>query len=97
ALLVGTDTMALGAMRAIRERGRRIPDDISVISFDNAEVAAYTEPPLTTVGFKFAQQDTIAIKYLIELLTDSDMELHQRVLLPDLVVRESTRPVSEET
>ncbi|MBO0796428.1 MAG: LacI family DNA-binding transcriptional regulator, partial [Ktedonobacteraceae bacterium] len=37
ALLVGTDTMALGAMRAIRERGRRIPDDISVISFDNAE------------------------------------------------------------
>lgn len=96
-LMVGTDTMALGAMRAIREQGLRIPEDISVISFDNAETAPYTEPPLTTVDFKFTQQDTLAIKYLIELLTDPTMELHQRILLPDLVIRASTmRPFSPE-
>ncbi len=90
AVLVGSDTMALGAMRAIREHGLRIPDDVSVISFDNAELAAFTEPPLTTIDFDFSQQDAMAVKYLIEILSDPDMKLHQRILLPNLVVREST-------
>lgn len=91
AVLVGSDTMALGAMRALREHGLRIPDDVSVISFDNAELAAFTEPPLTTIDFDFSQQDAMAVKYLIEILNDPDMKLHQRILLPNLVVRESTR------
>ncbi|GHO46220.1 LacI family DNA-binding transcriptional regulator [Ktedonospora formicarum] len=91
ALLAGTDTMAFGAMRALREHGLRIPDDVSVISFDNAELAAYTEPPLTTVDFKFSKQDEMAVKYLIELLNDPELELHQRILIPNLVIRESTR------
>jgi LacI family transcriptional regulator len=91
AALVGSDTMALGAMRALREHGLRIPEDVSIISFDNAELAAYTEPPLTTIDFDFSQQDTIAVKYLIEILNDPDMKLHQRILLPGLIVRESTR------
>ncbi|MBV9712271.1 MAG: substrate-binding domain-containing protein, partial [Ktedonobacteraceae bacterium] len=68
-----------------------IPDDVSVISFDNAELAAFTEPPLTTIDFDFSQQNAMAINYLIELLNDPDMILHQRVLLPNLVVRASTR------
>ena len=90
AVLVGSDTMALGAMRALREHGQRIPEDVSVISFDNAELAAFTEPPLTTIDFDFSQQDAMAVKYLIEILGDPDMKLHQRILLPNLVVREST-------
>jgi LacI family transcriptional regulator len=91
AVLVGSDTMALGAMRALREYGLAIPQDVSVLSFDNAELAAFTEPPLTTINFDFRQQDTIAINYLVEILNNPDMKLHQRVLLPDLIVRESTR------
>ncbi len=83
--------MALGAMRALREHSLRIPDDVSVISFDNAELAAFTEPPLTTIDFDFRQQDTMAVKYLIEILNNPDMLLHQRILLPNLIVRESTR------
>lgn len=90
ALMAGTDTMAFGVMHALREHGLRIPEDVSVISFDNAELAAHTEPPLTTVEFKFSKQDEMAIKYLIEQLNDPDMELHQRILLPDLIVRKST-------
>src|SRR5579884_3377780 len=95
ALLVGSDTIALGAMRALHEQGLRIPDDISVVSFDNAELAAYTVPALTTVDFKFAQQDVMTVKYLIDILKDPEMELHQRVLLPNLVVRESTRALAD--
>jgi len=91
ALLVGTDTMALGAMRALREHGLRIPQDISVVGFDNAEMSAYTEPPLTTIDFKFAKQDAMTVKYLIDILSDPEMELHQRVLMPYLVIRESTQ------
>jgi DNA-binding LacI/PurR family transcriptional regulator len=83
--------MALGAMRALRERGLRIPEDVSVASFDNTEFAAYIEPPLTTIDFRFATQDEMAVKYLIDLLSEPGMELHQRVLMPDIVVRESTR------
>ncbi|HEX2906013.1 MAG TPA: LacI family DNA-binding transcriptional regulator [Phototrophicaceae bacterium] len=91
ALLAGTDNMAMGALRALHERGLRIPRDVSVMSFDNTELANYTEPPLTTVDFRFAKQDEIAVKYLIELINNPDTELHQRVLMPDLVIRESTR------
>ncbi len=96
ALLVGTDHMAVGAMRALRSRGLNIPHDVSIVSFDNAEIAIYLEPPLTTVDFKFSKQDELAVKYLLEIINDPDMELHQRVLMPDLVVRESTRPLTRD-
>ncbi len=96
AVLVGSDTMALGALRALRESGRRIPDDVSVMSFDNAELAAFTEPPLTTIDFDFKQQDTMAVRYLVEILAHPDMKLYQRVLLPELIIRESTRRIDAE-
>lgn len=92
ALLAGTDTMAMGAIRALREHGLRVPADVSVVSFNNEEIAAYVEPPLTTVDFKFEKQDTMAVKYLINILADPDMELHQRILVPDLIIRESACP-----
>ena len=91
AIVIGTDKMALGAMRALRERGIRIPDDVSIVSMDNAELAAYVDPPLTTVEFKFEKQDELVVKYLVELIRDPDMQVHQRVLMPSLIVRESTR------
>jgi LacI family transcriptional regulator len=45
---------------------------------------------LTTLDFDFSQQDAMAVKYLIEILNDPDMKLHQPILLPNLAVREST-------
>jgi DNA-binding LacI/PurR family transcriptional regulator len=97
AVLVGSDTMALGALRALREGDRHIPADVSVMSFDNAELAAFTEPPLTTVDFDFRQQDTMAVRYLVEILDNPDMKLYQRILLPDLIIRESTRHINVES
>ncbi|MBK9121694.1 MAG: LacI family DNA-binding transcriptional regulator [Chloroflexi bacterium] len=94
ALIVGTDNMALGALRALREAGLRVPDDVSVISFDNSELSQYTEPPLTTVEFKFSKQDEIAVKFLLELIADPTIELHHRVLSPTLIERASTRALT---
>jgi DNA-binding LacI/PurR family transcriptional regulator len=89
AVMAGSDTMAFGAIRALHEHGLRVPDDVSVISFDNADLAAFTEPSLTTINFDFNEQDATAVKYLIEILKNPNMKLHQRILLPDLIVRES--------
>ncbi|HEY0755243.1 MAG TPA: LacI family DNA-binding transcriptional regulator [Ktedonobacteraceae bacterium] len=94
AIMVGSDTMALGALRALRERGLRVPEDISLLSFDNVELAAFTDPPLTTIHFDFKQQDTMVINYLLEILNNPDMKLYQRVLLPDLIIRQSTRNIN---
>ena len=53
ALFAGNDQMALGAMRALREAGRRVPRDVSVVGFDDVPEAAYYEPPLTTIRQDF--------------------------------------------
>ena len=84
--------MALGAMSALRERGLRIPDDVSIVGFDNTEFAMYLDPPLTTVGVKFAKQDEMAVRYLVDIISNPDMDLYQHVLMPDLIVRESACP-----
>lgn len=94
AVVIGTDNMALGAMHAFREAGLRVPEDVSVVSYDNTEFAGYLEPPLTTVDFSFGQQDEVAINYLLELLESPDAAAHQRVLTPSLVVRKSTAAVA---
>lgn len=90
AVVIGTDNMALGAMHAFRELGRSIPDDLSVVSYDNTEFASYLDPPLTTVDFAFDQQDEVVVDYLLELLDEPTTAAHQRVLTPSLVVRDST-------
>lgn len=90
-LIVGTDSMALGALRALHESGRRIPEDVSVISFDNSELSQYTEPPLTTVEFEFVKQDELTIRFLLELINNPQTELHHRILTPNLLIRQSTR------
>ena len=97
AIVIGTDNMAVGALRALREKGRRVPDDVSVVSFDNVELAVYLDPPLTTVDFNFVQQNELAVNYLIELLAKPTMDLPHTVLTAELIVRESTGPAKRKT
>ncbi len=94
AIVVGSDNMALGALRALREAGLRVPEDVSVVGYDNTEHSSYTTPSLTTVDFKFARQDELVVKYLIGLIDDPQKERHQHVLMSDLIVRESTRALT---
>lgn len=93
ALLAGTDNMAIGALRALREAGLRVPDDVSVIGFDNIEMAEYIDPPLTTIDFRFSKQDVMVIDYLIDIITNRELELHHRMLMPDLIIRGSTKQI----
>jgi len=92
AVFTANDQMALGLLRALHERGRRVPADISVVGFDDMEEAAYFWPPLTTVKQSFAEVGRRAVDALIREIQSGEHE-HQEVLVPtQLVVRASTAP-----
>jgi DNA-binding LacI/PurR family transcriptional regulator len=90
-LVAGNDYMALGAIRALYEDGRRVPDDISVVGFDDIPEAAYFSPPLTTVRQDFEALGKACIEFLVSLIEDPDVTVHQRVLYPELIIRQSTQ------
>ena len=79
--------MALGLMRALNERGLRVPQDISIIGFDDHEFASQFDPPLTTV-----RQDFVALGRLcVSSLQDSEPDA-RHTISPDLIIRKSTEP-----
>lgn len=85
------DMSALGAMRAIRVKGLRVPADISVTGFDDLFFAAYTEPPLTTVRQPMRRMGQLATESLLKLMAGAD-SVPQIRIEAELVVRESTGP-----
>jgi len=84
--------MAIGALRAIHESGRRVPDDISIVGFDDIELSAYTSPPLTTVAQPKDRIGVLAVDMLLERVTGRRFEARKVVLQPELRVRASTAP-----
>ncbi|MGQ9650780.1 MAG: LacI family DNA-binding transcriptional regulator [Phycisphaerae bacterium] len=96
AAMYPNDYMAVGGLRMFRERGIRVPDDVSVTGFDDIELARYCEIPLTTAAFPIRQLGEMAIRELVSLLGRSDRGGEQPTvdvaLRPTLVVRQSTGP-----
>ncbi len=64
------DLMAIGAMRAVRASGRTVPGDVSVVGFDDVAIAAYTDPPLTTIAQAIGELGRWAVERLVERLAD---------------------------
>jgi PAS domain S-box-containing protein len=82
------DEMAIGAMTALQERGLRVPDDVSVVGFDDLEEARYAAPPLTTIRQPRYEQGRRAAEMLLALLAGENVP--ERVALPtELVLRQS--------
>jgi DNA-binding LacI/PurR family transcriptional regulator len=90
ALACANDYLALGALRALHENGRRVPDDVSVVGYDDVESAEYYTPPLTTVKQDFTAVGKEAVLYLVDLIEEPPAVVHRRVLTPSLLVRQST-------
>jgi LacI family transcriptional regulator len=89
AAFVASDSVALGAIAAIRERGLKIPQDIAIVGFDDIPIAKFLNPPLTTVHLPAIELGKRAGVLLINLLKNDRFE-HQHVILgTDLVIRES--------
>jgi transcriptional regulator, LacI family len=92
AVFCSNDEMAIGAMRALIARGLRVPEDVSVVGFDDIRFSRYTSPSLTTVAQPKNALGREAMTMLIELLNDPEVPPRKRVLSADLVIRGSTGP-----
>ena len=93
AVFAGNDSMALGAHTALREHGLRVPDDISLVGFDDVPESAHFVPGLTTVQQDFDRMGRLATEFIVSLVESPDTPIYQRVLQPKLIVRESTRSI----
>jgi DNA-binding LacI/PurR family transcriptional regulator len=91
AVFCSNDTIALGLIRALAEAGRRVPEDVSVIGFDDMPEAGYFLPPLTTVRQDFSELGRRALGSLVERISGGDPGRHVRVP-PELVIRASAAP-----
>ncbi len=88
AVFVASDLMAHGALGALKRAGRRVPDDVAVIGFDDIELARYTEPPLTTVRQPILELGRQLARQLLRLIDGNEVE-PSLVLPTSLVIRES--------
>ncbi len=93
AVFAGNDSIAFGAIRAVRERGRRVPEDVSIIGFDNLEVSAIIDPPLTTVHQPKYEMGEAGIEMLLKAAAKGERGMvEHRVLGVQLIERHSCRP-----
>jgi DNA-binding LacI/PurR family transcriptional regulator len=91
ALLAYHDLSAIGAMRALRESGLRVPEDVSVMGFDDINSAAFQSPSLTTVRQPLDKMGAVAAEILLQRIHGGENP-REVVVEPELVVRESTGP-----
>jgi LacI family transcriptional regulator, repressor for deo operon, udp, cdd, tsx, nupC, and nupG len=89
-LVCGSDLMALGAVRAARQRGLAVPADVSVVGYDDSPLMAFTDPPLTTLRQPVAAMAVAAVRTLLDEIQGQAAPYSEYVFRPELVVRGST-------
>jgi LacI family transcriptional regulator len=95
AILASNDVMAFGVMDAVRNCGLRIPDDISVVGFDDIPQASLTRPALTTVNQPLEKMGRVATQILLDLLNEPEKKVKRIELPTELIIRDSCRPLSK--
>lgn len=91
-IVCASDPLALGAIRAVRRSGLRVPDDVSVIGYDDSAFMNCTEPPLTTVRQPIEPMGRAAIELLVSIIDGQEVLPQELLFEPELVVRGSTGP-----
>jgi LacI family transcriptional regulator len=96
ALFAFNDISAIGAIRALREAGKRVPEDVSVVGFDDIQSAAYQNPGLTTVRQPLRQMGVVAAETLLQRINSPAKNSYPKevVVRPELVIRGTTAPLS---
>ena len=89
-MVCASDMMALGAIRAARQRGLDVPKDVSVVGFDDSPLIAFTDPPLTTIRKPVPAMGQAAVRTLLEEIGGTPAPHSEFVFMPELVVRGST-------
>lgn len=89
AIFAASDIMALGAMRAVRDAGLRVPEDIAFVGFDDLPLASHSNPPLTTVHQPIAKFGEGAVDILIDLIENGTKPSRRIFMETELVIRDS--------
>jgi LacI family transcriptional regulator len=95
AIFASNDNMAVGVLRAAHDRGVAVPDELSIVGFDDADLAQFVTPTLTTVRQPLAELGRTAVSMLVRMLDRQGIETLRVELATKLVVRESTAPPRE--
>jgi LacI family transcriptional regulator len=90
AIFAGSDETAAGVIEAARSRGLRIPEDLSLVGFDDTQVAQFASPPLTTVRQPLREMGAVALRTSLQLAAGEKLDSHHVELATELVVRRST-------
>lgn len=93
AMVCGSDMMALGAIRAARRRGLKVPQEFSVVGYDDSQLVAFTDPPLTTVRQPINDMALAAVRALCDEIAGHEVSRAEFMFAPELVVRGSTAAV----
>jgi LacI family transcriptional regulator len=89
-VFVASDIVALGVKAALRERGLQVPQDISLVGFDNVPLARFLDPPLTTIHLPALELARKASQMLVKLIKGEQPQPKNILLNTNLVVRESS-------
>ena len=95
AISCGNDILALGALSGARERGISVPDQLSIVGFDNLELIAYLSPALTTINSPSKRMGDQAADYLIRQIQNEKTSMERKELKADLIIRDTTAKVSK--
>lgn len=95
ALFAFNDITAIGAMRALRDRQISVPEDVSVVGFDDIDAADYCTPRLTTVRQPMQEMGRAGAKLLLEYMETQEFPGNQHFIAPELILRESTAPAKK--
>jgi DNA-binding LacI/PurR family transcriptional regulator len=90
AVFACNDLLAIGAIRAAREAGMQLPDDLSVVGFDNTILATLIDPPLTTIAQPIQEIGRRAVDLLVQEIKGEKVHKQRVVLMPELLLRKST-------
>lgn len=93
AIFASSDQMAFGVYEAVRQFGLRVPEDVSVVGFDDLPEARWTSPPLTTVRQPLTEMGVLAARTVLRLAAGDEVESPRVELATALVLRESTAPI----
>ncbi|MEK3991604.1 LacI family DNA-binding transcriptional regulator [Robertmurraya sp. FSL R5-0851] len=94
AIFAGNDEMAMGAIKAAKSKGFRVPEDLSVVGFDDIKFASIFEPALTTIAQPTFDMGQKAMHLLLRLINNEELEKDQFILPDNLIVRESCKELT---
>jgi len=95
AIFAANDLLALGAMQAIQKKNFHIPEDFSVVGFNDIELASFVYPTLTTIHQPMLEMGGLAVKMLLRIIEEGEFNQRKIVLKPKLIIRESCKKTNK--